>query len=179
MPNLVFVFADQWRAQATGYAGDPNLQGKTPHLDQLAKEGINLVNAVSTCAVCTPYRASLLTGQYPLTHGLFLNDAPLNPDESLSQSVAVFDINDLDAGFVKLPIAEWADLGPGPKRVVQPEYNRAGDEIWFSVWSGQEEESALVIVDDKTRELKHVIKGKEIVTPTGKFNIYNTVNDVY
>ena len=74
---------------------------------------------------------------------------------------------------------EWAELGEGPKRVVQPEYNKAGDEVWFSVWSGQEQESAIVVVDDRTRELKHVIKGPEIVTPTGKFNIYNTVNDVY
>ena len=39
--------------------------------------------------------------------------------------------------------------------------------------------AAIVIVDDKTRQLKNVIKGPEIVTPTGKFNIYNTVNDVY
>ena len=41
------------------------------------------------------------------------------------------------------------------------------------------EESALVIVDDRTRKLKHVIKGPEIVTPTGKFNIHNTVGDIY
>jgi len=76
-PNIIYVFGDQWRAQATGYSGDPNLQGKTPNLDKLAAESVNLSNAVSTCPVCTPYRASLLTGQYPLTHGLFLNDAPL------------------------------------------------------------------------------------------------------
>lgn len=55
----------------------------------------------------------------------------------------------------------------------------AGDEVWFSVWSGQEEESAIVIVDDKTRKLKHVIKGEKMVTPTGKFNNYNTRNEVY
>ena len=73
-----------------------------------------------------------------------------------------------------LPIGEWAELGEGPKRVVQPEYNKAGDEVWFSVWSGKEQESAIVVVDDKTRELKAVIKGPDIVTPTGKFNIYNT-----
>ena len=91
----------------------------------------------------------------------------------------MFDIDNLQAGFEVLPIGEWADLGPGPKRVVQPEYNMAGNEVWFSVWSGKEEESAIVVVNDRTRELKHVIKGPEIVTPTGKFNIYNTVNDVY
>jgi len=77
-PNLVFIFADQWRAQATGYADDANAQ--TPYLDKLAKESINFTNAVSGCPVCSPYRASLMTGQYWLTHGIFYNDKPLNPD---------------------------------------------------------------------------------------------------
>jgi nitrite reductase (NO-forming)/hydroxylamine reductase len=36
-----------------------------------------------------------------------------------------------------------------------------------------------VVVDDKTRKLKQVIKGDQIITPTGKFNVYNTVNDIY
>lgn len=121
---------------------------------------------------------SLFVKSHPESRNLWV-DAPLNPEESISQSIAVFDIDNLDDGFVALPIAEWADLGPGPKRIVQPEYNQQGDEVWFSVWSGKEEESAIVVVDDKTRTLKHVIKGPDIVTPTGKFNIYNTVNDVY
>jgi nitrite reductase (NO-forming)/hydroxylamine reductase len=121
---------------------------------------------------------SLFVKSHPNSSNLWV-DAPLNPDESLSQSIAVFDINNLDAGFERLPIGEWAELGPGPKRIVQPEYNQAGDEVWFSVWSGQEEESAIVVVDDKTRTLKNVIKGPEIITPTGKFNIYNTLHDVY
>jgi nitrite reductase (NO-forming)/hydroxylamine reductase len=121
---------------------------------------------------------SLFVKSHPSSTNLWV-DAPLNPDEAFSQSIAVFDVNNLDAGFEVLPIAEWAELGEGPKRVVQPEYNKAGDEVWFSVWSGKEQESAIVVVDDKTRELKAVIKGPELVTPTGKFNIYNTLNDVY
>ena len=63
-------------------------------------------------------------------------------------------------------------MGEGPARVVQPEYNAAGDEVWFSVWNGKTEESAIVVVDDKTRKLKTVIKDKRLVTPTGKFNVY-------
>jgi len=121
---------------------------------------------------------SLFVKSHPNSTNLWV-DAPLNPDESFSQSIAVFDINDLEAGFETLPIGEWADLGEGPKRVVQPEFNKAGDEVWFSVWSGKEQESAIVVVDDKTRELKAVIKGPDIVTPTGKFNIYNTLHDIY
>ena len=70
-------------------------------------------------------------------------------------------------------------MGKGAKRVVQPEYNKAGDEVWFSVWNGKTEKSALVVVNDKTRKLVKVIKDERLVTPTGKFNVYNTVYDVY
>ncbi len=70
-------------------------------------------------------------------------------------------------------------MGEGPKRVVQPEYNQAGDEVWFSVWNTMDETSAIVVVDDKTRELKHVIKDERLVTPTGKFNVINTQKDIY
>ncbi|WP_413614164.1 cytochrome D1 domain-containing protein [Halomonas sp. M20] len=121
---------------------------------------------------------SLFIKTHPESSNLYV-DTPLNPGEDLSQSVAVYDIDNLDAGYEVLPIAEWADLGEGPKRVVQPEYNKAGDEVWFSVWNGMEQESALVVVDDKTRELKKVIKDDRLVTPTGKFNVYNTQHDVY
>ena len=121
---------------------------------------------------------SLFIKTHPKSKNLYV-DTALNPDEKISQSVAVFDIANLDKGFKVLPIAEWAKLGEGPKRVVQPEYNYAGDEVWFSVWNGKTQESALVVVDDKTRKLKAVIKDKRLVTPTGKFNVYNTQHDVY
>src|SRR5881394_331459 len=77
-PNVVFVLADQWRAAATGYAGDPNV--KTPNLDRLESRSINFTHAVSGYPVCSPCRASLLTGQRPITHGVFLNDAHLADD---------------------------------------------------------------------------------------------------
>ena len=121
---------------------------------------------------------SLFVKTHPNSNNLWV-DAPLNPDTRFSQAIAVYDINNLDNGFEVLPIAQWADLGEGPKRVVQPEYNKAGDEVWFSVWNGLEQKSAIVVVDDKTRKLKTVIKSPKLVTPTGKFNIYNTLNDIY
>jgi len=138
---------------------------------------------------------SLFVKTHPKSNNLWV-DSPLNPDEAISQSVAVFSIDELDkcpawkpddqlaegevnTCFDVLPIAEWAELGPGPKRVVHPEYNKDGTEVWFSVWSGKEEESAIVVVDDRTRTLKKVIKGERIVTPTGKFNVYNTMKDIY
>ncbi|WP_408003588.1 cytochrome D1 domain-containing protein [Pseudomonas saliphila] len=121
---------------------------------------------------------SLFIKTHPKSQHLYL-DTTFNPDEKISQSVAVFDIQNFGAGYKVLPIAEWAGVTDGAKRVVQPEYNEAGDEVWFSVWSGQEEQSAIVVVDDKTLELKHVIKDKRLITPTGKFNVHNTQHDVY
>jgi nitrite reductase (NO-forming)/hydroxylamine reductase len=122
---------------------------------------------------------SLFVKSNPKSNNLWV-DSPLNPDAKISQSIAVYDVKNLDKGFEVLPIAEWAGIeGDGPKRVVQPEYNAAGDEVWFSVWSGKEQESAIVVVDDKTRTLKTVIKDKRLVTPTGKFNVRNTMHDIY
>jgi len=121
---------------------------------------------------------SLFVKTHPKSKHLYV-DTTLNPDPRISQSIAVFDINDLEAGFKVLPIAEWANLGEGPKRVVQPEFNAGGDEVWFSVWNGKDQRSAIVVVDDKTLKLKKVIDDARIVTPTGKFNVHNTVGDVY
>ena len=121
---------------------------------------------------------SLFVKTHPKSSNLWV-DNTLHPDAKVSQSVAVFDIGNLEAGYEILPIAEWAEVGEGPARVVQPEYNAAGDEVWFSVWNGKDQVSAIVIVDDKTRKLKKVIKDKRLITPTGKFNVYNTRKDIY
>ncbi|NML25074.1 nitrite reductase [Zoogloea dura] len=126
-----------------------------------------------------PGGGALFIKSHPKSTHLY-SDTPLNPDPALSQSVAVFDINNLAAGYKTLPIAQWAGLkDDGAKRVVQPEYNKAGDEVWFSVWSAKNKESAIVVVDDKTLTLKAVIKDPRIVTPTGHFNLHNTQHDVY
>jgi arylsulfatase A-like enzyme len=120
-PNLVFVFADQWRAKATGYAGDPN--AKTPWLDRLEKESINFTNAVSGCPVCTPYRGSLLTGQYWLTHGLFYNDKPLDPDATTIGKVYG------KAGYETGYIGKWHVDGHGRSSFI-PKVRRQGFEFW-------------------------------------------------
>lgn len=121
---------------------------------------------------------SLFIKTHPTSRNLWV-DTALNPDAKISQSVAVYDIRDLDKGFEVLPIADWAGIGEGAKRVVQPEYNKAGDEVWFSVWNAKNQQSALVVVDDRTRKLKAVIKDPRLITPTGKFNVHNTQHDVY
>ncbi len=120
-PNVVLVFADQWRAQATGYAGDPNVQ--TPRLDALARESISLTTAVAGCPVCSPYRASLITGRYPLTHGVFLNDVCLSRDAvSMADAFRA-------AGYRTAYIGKWHLDGHGRSSFIPPE-RRQGFQFW-------------------------------------------------
>ncbi len=120
-PNLLFIFADQWRAQATGYAGDTN--ARTPNLDKLAEESVNFSNAVSGCPVCSPYRASLMTGRYPLTHGVFLNDVCLNTN---AVSVAhAFNKAGYETGY----IGKW-HLDGRDRSAFIPKERRQGFKFW-------------------------------------------------
>ncbi len=127
---------------------------------------------------------SLFIKTHPNSRHLYV-DATLNPDAEISASAAVFDIAamggdpEADPEFTTLPIGEWAGIPDGQPRVVQPEFNKEGTEVWFSVWNAKDKESAIVIVDDKTLELKHVIKDPRLITPTGKFNVMNTQKDIY
>jgi len=120
-PNVVFVLADQWRRQATGYGGDPN--ALTPNLDKLAARSVNLSNAVSGCPVCCPYRASLLTGQYPLTHGVFLNDLCLAPKGTTLAEAYV------RAGYDTAYIGKWHLDGHGRASYI-PRERRHGFDYW-------------------------------------------------
>ena len=158
---------------ATGHLGDETISliGTDPkkHPDQAWKVVRTLKGLGG---------GSLFLKTHPKSKNLWV-DTTLNPEANISQSVAVYDVNNLDKGYELIPIGDWSGIKDGPKRVVQPEYNKAGDEVWFSVWNGKDQESAIVIVDDKTRKLKAVIRDKKLVTPTGKFNVYNTQHDVY
>jgi nitrite reductase (NO-forming)/hydroxylamine reductase len=124
---------------------------------------------------------SLFIKTNPKSEHLYV-DTPLNPDAEISSSVAVFNIKELvqdKPKFKVLPIGQWSGISEGQRRVVQGEFNKEGTEIWFSVWNNKAQESAIVVVDDKTLTLKAVIRDKRLVTPTGKFNVYNTRNDIY
>jgi len=120
-PNLVYVFADQMRAQATGYAGDPN--AITTNLDTFAKQSANFVNAVSGCPVCSPYRASLITGQFPLRHGVFLNDVCLN-----KKAVSIAEVYKR-AGYKTAYIGKWHLDGHGRSSFI-PRQRRQGFDFW-------------------------------------------------
>jgi nitrite reductase (NO-forming)/hydroxylamine reductase len=158
---------------ATGHLGDESISLIGTDPSKHPKEAWKVVQTLKGQG-----GGSLFLKTHPKSTNLWV-DTALNPDPKVSQSIAVFDIKNLDKGYEVLPIAEWAGLGEGAKRVLQPEYNLKGDEVWFSIWSAKNQESAIVVVDDKTRKLKKVIKDPHLITPTGKFNLYNTQYDVY
>ena len=120
-PNVILVFGDQWRAQAFGYAGNPCVQ--TPNIDRLASQSINAMHAVSGCSVCSPARASLLTGQYPLTHGVFVNDVPL------CYGAMSFARAFKNAGYDTAYIGKWHVNSNGRSQYIPPE-NRQGFDYW-------------------------------------------------
>ena len=68
--NLVYVFADQWRGMSIGLECSDII---TPAIDAFASESIYFTSAVSSCPLCSPYRACLFTGQYPSSHGVYGN----------------------------------------------------------------------------------------------------------
>lgn len=70
-PSIVFIFSDQHRHDCAGYAGHPVV--RTPNLDRLAAEGMAFTHAGCAAPVCSPSRQSLLTGQWPVTHGGLCN----------------------------------------------------------------------------------------------------------
>ena len=120
-PNLLFVFADQLRAQTLGYAGCPDID--TPNFDAFAAESVNYANAVSSYPVCSPYRGILVTGKYPLSTGMLLNDLHLNEDStSIAQAFN-------GAGYTTGFIGKWHLDGNGRSAYIPPE-RRQGFEYW-------------------------------------------------
>jgi arylsulfatase A-like enzyme len=120
-PNVVLILTDQWRGQAFGYAGDPNV--RTPNIDALAARSLNAVNAISVCPVCTPHRASLLTGRFPTATGMFLNDLYL-PEEELCMA-EIFG----EAGYNTGYVGKWHLDGHGRDSYIPPE-RRQGFDYW-------------------------------------------------
>jgi arylsulfatase A-like enzyme len=126
-PNVLVVLPDEWRAQATGFNGDANV--RAPVLDRFAAESARFETAVSGTPVCCPYRASLLTGQYPLTNGVFINDVELIPKGvTLGEAFA-------RAGYRTGYIGKWHLYGSpdgkyGRRLAYIPPEKRYGFDYW-------------------------------------------------
>lgn len=143
-PNILYILVDQWRAQATGYAGDKN--AITPNLDKLASESTNLKNAISGTPVCTPHRASLMTGQYPLTTGMFMNDVLL--DTNATTVAKVFK----NAGYNTGYIGKWHIDGHGRNTYIPPT-RQQGFQYWKALECSHDYNNSAYYAGDSNKKM--------------------------
>ncbi|MEM6885823.1 MAG: sulfatase-like hydrolase/transferase, partial [Verrucomicrobiota bacterium] len=106
-PNLLFIFPDQFRLSAMGFWQQQKFRGAlntvsdpvvTPVLDGLANEGMVFTQAASTCPVCSPYRAMLLSGAYPWRNGV-VNNCKEGRDDGLHHDIPSFTGVLADSGY--------------------------------------------------------------------------------
>jgi nitrite reductase (NO-forming)/hydroxylamine reductase len=109
-------------------------------------------------------------------------DRPVNPNRELQTQIYVIDKDKLEVvDTIKIPEKYLKSKDPKVKMrgPVHFEFNDKGDEVWTSIWGNKETPSAILVYDANTLKLKKAIEDPRIVTPTGKFNVYNTMKDVY
>jgi len=121
-PNILIIYPDQMRADAMSCAGNPCIQ--TPNLDRLAAEGVRFENAFISFPLCCPFRASLMTGKYAHSNGMYANHYPIPLDQDfLAETLKQ---NGYQTGYV----GKW-HLNGGPKSsFVRPE-ERLGFESFI------------------------------------------------
>ncbi len=159
-PNVLVIMTDQWRAQAFGYAGDPNV--KTPNINQLESESINFKNAVSVCPACSPARASILTGQYPLSTGVYINDARLSPEAvTMGETFK-------DAGYNTGYIGKWHVDGHGRQDPI-PKERRHNFDYW-KVLECTHDYNSSIYFDENNQ--KHTWEGYDAFPQTDSAVVY-------
>ena len=136
-PNIVFVFADQQRNASWPGGGDP--QGITPNVDRLAREGAVFNHCISTYPLCSPYRASLLTGRYPQATTITFNvpqaDKIVYDAGAAKQGLPTTEVTIADvlkkAGYATGYVGKW-HLYPGGSQglLVPPGPHRHGFDYW-------------------------------------------------
>lgn len=117
-PNIVFILIDDLRWDDLGCTGHPFVQ--TPHIDRIAKEGARFHNAFATTPLCSPSRASFLTGQYAHTHGVTDN----RDNTALSLKLVTFPLLLQRAGYTIAYVGKW-HMGTDPRP-------RPGFDRWVS-----------------------------------------------
>jgi nitrite reductase (NO-forming)/hydroxylamine reductase len=119
-----------------------------------------------------PGSGSLFLKTHPNSPWIWV-DMTLNPDPALSRTICVVAKSDPTKTHKCWEIGNYG-------RAVHFEYNKDGTQVWVSLWgdaSKPGETGEIVIYDDAT--LKEIARIPNLVTPTGKFNVHNTVNDIY
>lgn len=128
-PNILIIYPDQMRFDALACAGNPVI--KTPHLDRLAAEGVMFTESYVSYPVCSPFRASVLTGKYAQGHGMVQNHFPLRAGQTfLAECLR-------DAGYRTGYIGKW-HLEGGAKPGFVPVHRRFGFEHFLGFNRGHD-----------------------------------------
>ncbi|TVR59380.1 MAG: hypothetical protein EA426_07570 [Spirochaetaceae bacterium] len=135
-PNVIWIIADQLRAQAFGYRGDPNV--RTPNIDNLARRGMRFDSAVAGAPWCCPFRGALLSGRYPHNNGVTQTPGALDP--SLPTIAAPF----RDAGYHTAWIGKWHLDGSNSSRHYVPPERRGGFDYWLGYENNNAQEECFV-----------------------------------
>jgi arylsulfatase A-like enzyme len=130
-PNILFVFPDEFRKQAMGFLGeDPVI---TPALDGFAQQGMVFTNACSSYPVCSPFRAMLMTGKYPLSNGVYGNCFTGTADKGIALRVSDRCFSDVlhDGGYATGYIGKWHLDTPVEENAPYTEgYRKWDGNIW-------------------------------------------------
>jgi nitrite reductase (NO-forming)/hydroxylamine reductase len=175
-----FVHPKYGPVWATGHLGDAVVTLISTPSDKKEHAKYKQYNWKVVEELKMPGAGNLFVKTHPKSSNLWA-DLPQNPERELAEAMFVYDLKDLSKPPRKVEVAKDSGL-PATKairRAVHQEYNEKGDEVWISLWGGKTDQSAIVVYDDKTLKVKKVITDPKIITPTGKFNVYNTQHDIY
>ena len=141
-PNILFITSDQQRADCFGFQGR---NVKTPHLDQLARQGTHFDACITPNVVCQPTRASILTGLLPRTHGAHDNGIDLDPALGEKGFAGALAQSGYDTGFIgKAHFASYFSVEPtGSPESVKSSANFGKD--WFGPYMGFEHVELMLI----------------------------------
>jgi nitrite reductase (NO-forming) / hydroxylamine reductase len=175
-----FMHKDFGPVWATGHLGDDVVSLISTPSEEAKHAKFKPHNWKVVHELKMPGAGNLFVKTHPKSRNLWA-DAPMNPEREIAESVYVYDLNDLTKAPRRLDVAKDSGLPltTAIRRATHPEYSEDGTEVWISLWGGKTDQSAIVVYDDKTLKLKKVITDPNIVTPTGKFNVFNTQFDIY
>ncbi|WP_066631385.1 sulfatase family protein [Labilibacter marinus] len=180
-PNIIFIMSDDHAAQAIGaYNGFYSALNPTPNIDQLAADGMLFNSAFCTNSICTPSRASIITGQYPQTNGI------LDLDGALDTAKQYLPIELKKLGYTTAIIGKWHlknepthfdfyKVLPGQGKYFNPTFRKKGLGKWPDNKVKTEGHSSDVITNSTLNYLKRVDKSKPFFimhhykAPHGKF----------
>lgn len=165
-PNIIFIMSDDHAAHAIGaYGGRLADLDLTPNLDQLAAQGIRFENAFCNNSICTPSRASIITGQYPQTNGVLDLDIRLDPQKQylptelrrLGYSTAVIGKWHL---HIEPTAFDYYKVLPGQGKYFDPAFHEKGKGQWPNNKVQTEGHSTDVITDLSIEYIRGLDKSK-------------------